>query len=265
MDSGKPEPTVDQRLKPFRWPAVAVCLSLIALLAFLAFLWFTKRVYHETLADAGKAGEFVARGALTIAEKFMHGRITQTFTAALPELVSAGSGNLELALLQETETFRAEDQKSILWDTVYLGKTVSEIRVPVTYRYHVRLNDPWKLEVSGQTCLVLAPVVRPSLPPAIHTEGLEKKSAAGWARFNAQEQMDALERSITPTLNRYAADPRRMSLLREQCRKAVAEFVRNWLLKEDQWRTDRFRAIRVIFADETELQPESSSPTLELR
>jgi len=45
----------------------------------------------------------------------------------------------------------------------------------------------------------------------------------------------------------------------------VAEFVKTWLLKEDHWRTDRFRTIKVIFADETNAVPEQVLPTIQLK
>ena len=54
-------------------------------------------------------------------------------------------------------------------------------------------------------------------------------------------------------------------LAREPCRKTVAEFVKTWLLKEDHWRTDRFRTIKVIFADETNAVPEQVLPTIQLK
>ena len=155
--------------------------------------------------------------------------------------------------------------KTVAWDWVYLGTTVSEIKVPVTYRYHLRLSDPWKLDVSGQTCIVVAPRFRASQPPAIHTDGMEKKSERGWLRFNQADEMSALEKSITPTLKLYARDRRHMDVVREECRKTVAQFVKDWLLKEKQWRTDRFHAIKVVFADEAEGDVESMEPTIELQ
>ena len=264
----KPE-TPSQRpnhvLTVFRWPLVVVIVALMALFGFLAFLWVTKRTYDETLARGGQAGDYALQKAESIAEKFMGGTITKTFVAAIPEISSTGAGNLELATSDQTEMFRAEDEKSIFWDKLYLGKTVSEIRVPVTYRYHLRLSDPWQLDVIGQTCIVFAPRFRPSLPPAIHTDGMEKKAEAGWGRFNAREQMTDLEKSITPTLNQYAKDGKHAALAREECRKTVAEFVKTWLLKEEHWRTDRFRTIKVIFADETNAIPEQVLPTIQLK
>ncbi len=265
MTPETPSPRPNHVLTPFRWPLVIVALGLLALFAFLAFLWVTKRTYDETLARGGRAGEYAAQKAEAIAQKFMSGNITKTFLAAIPEISATGAGNLELATSHQTETFRAEDEKSIFWDKLYLGKTVSEIRVPVTYRYHLRLSEPWRLDVSGQTCIVIAPLVRPSLPPAIHTDKMEKKSEAGWGRFNAREQMAELEKNITPTLSQYADDGRHLTLVREQCRQTVAEFVRTWLLKEDHWRTDRFHAIKVIFADETNTVPEQVALTIQLK
>ncbi len=260
-----PPPRPNHVLATYRWPLVFVVLGLLALFAFLASLWVMKRTYDQTLAQGGKAGEYAAQKAEAIAEKFLSGNITRTFVAAIPEISAAGAGNLELATSGQTEVFRAEDEKSVFWDKVYLGKTVSEIRVPVTYRYHLRLSDPWRLDVSGQTCIVVAPVIRPSLPPAIHTDKMEKKSDAGWGRFNAREQMTDLEKSITPTLTGYAADEKHLAFVREQCRKTVAEFVKTWLLKEDHWRSDRFHAIKVIFADETNAVPEQVVPAIQLK
>src|SRR5438552_9162630 len=223
-----PPPRPSHVLTTYRWPLVVIILALLALFAFLAFLWITKRTYDETLARGGRAGEYAVQKAEAVAEKFLRGNITRTFLAAIPEITSSGAGNLELATSDQTETFRAEDEKSIFWDKLYLGKTVSEIRVPVTYRYHLRLSDPWRLDVSGQTCIVVAPGIRPSLPPAIHTDKLEKKSDEGWGRFNAREQMADLEKGITPTLGTYAADARHLALVREHCRKTVAEFLSTW-------------------------------------
>jgi hypothetical protein len=260
-------PKIERRggAAPYRWPLAMVAVALIVLAAFLAFLWTARRAYETTLTEGGKAGRALASEAKAIAAKFASGTITKTFIAAIPEIAPTGMGNLELATARQVETFRAEDSRSVFWEKLYLGTTVSEIRVPVTYRYHLRLADPWKLEASGPTCLVIAPPIRPSLPPAIDTDQMEKRSEAGWARFNAQQQLDELEKSITPTLTQYAGDPRHLALAREQCRQTVAEFVKTWLLREQQWRNDRFHTIKVVFADETVPDPARVPPTLELK
>ena len=242
------------RWRPYRWPAVVVIVGLFLVALILALVGLGLKTLDRAADHAGQAGTAVMRQLGSIAEGFQAGRITQTFTASLPRLTASKGGRLELAKLEEVEIFRQEDERSLFWDTFSLGRTVSEIRVPVVYRYYLDLNDPWKIEVAGQTCLVTAPRIRPTLPPSILTDGMEKRSEAGWARFNAQAQLDALERSITPTLNRYAGDPHRIALVREPARRTVAEFIRTWLLREDHWRSDRFRVIKVVFADETALE-----------
>ncbi len=211
------------------------------------------------------ATKMVLKHTSGLAEKFRQQHITETFTSALPTFARTPGGNLELATSTSTETLTRTDERTIAWDMVYLGKTVSEISVPVTYRYHVNLRDTWKLDVVGNTCVVRAPAIRPSLPPAIHTDKMQKRSDAGWARFDAKDQMAELERSLTPRLTRHAGDPRRLALVREECRKTVAEFVRDWLLREDHWRNDRFTSIKVIFADETDVKPELAPVIINLR
>jgi hypothetical protein len=200
-----------------------------------------------------------------VASRFSQGTITEAFTAALPLLARTPGGNLELASLEATETFSRSDQRTTAWGWINLGTTVTEIKVPVTYRYHLRLNEPWRLLASNSVCVVYAPPIRTTRPPAIHTDRLEKKSDEGWLRFNAKEQMEELERNITPTLNVIARDPRHIALVREECRKTVAEFVRTWLLRENQWSADRFHSIKVIFPEEKDMNPDQVAPVITLK
>ena len=242
----------------YRWPVTLVAFGILALCAYLGTLHFGR----ETLELAGEQAQRLAGKAEDIAGRFVQGDITSTFLTHIPSVDSAGGGRLELATLESTETFRQENIKTIAWDYMSLGTTVTEIEVPVTYRYHILLSDPWKLEVSEKTCLVLAPRIRPTQPPAIHTDKMKRRSNGGWLRFNREEQQEKLERSITPRLRLFALDPLRVQLVRDECRRTVARFVRDWLLKEDQWHQDRFTSIKVVFSDE--VLDQSEIPTLTL-
>ena len=102
--------------------------------------------------------------------------------------------------------------------------------MPATYRYFVKLDDPWEIETQGAVCTVKAPRLRTMLPPAIHTHRMEKRMESGWARFNVDEQLANLEQQLTPTLVQYAEDDALMVLVRDQARKSLARFVRHWLL-----------------------------------
>lgn len=239
---------------------------MVVMLGLLAYL-----IVHQigqTAREGGRAATGLVRelgsGVVDIAAAFQSGTITTTFVAAIPSFTPDTGVKLELASFRATEILRSTDERWVAWDLISLGTTVTEIRVPVTYRYHLRLDEPWQLEVEGQNCVVRAPRIRPNLPPAIDTGGMEKFSDRGWLRFNEDEQMEGLERSLTNVLSERASDRAHLEMVRERCRLEVAEFVRSWLLVEDHWREDRFRSVTVIFADETEDRTTTLNPTLVL-
>lgn len=246
-------------LRLLRWPLVVLALAALVVLGV--------RELRRTAAEGGRAAADTVRAAgeraADIAARFKTGTITTTFVSAIPRLVPDGGTKLELAAFEAVETISRTDDRRVFFDLVPLGSTVSEIRVPVTYRYHLRLDEPWRLTVTDGACVVHAPAIRPSLPPAIHTDRMEKRSESGWLRFDEDEQMAALERSLTPTLSERASDPDHLELVRERCRLRVAEFVRSWLLLEDQWGPGRFTSVRVVFADEEAADAGVLPPTVE--
>ena len=86
-------------------------------------------------------------------------------------------------------------------------------------------------------------------------------SVRGWARSSPEPMLEDLKRQLTPRLTALANDPRRLNLVRDTCRKSVAEFVRFWLERERQWGQSGFTRIQVKFGDETAL-PSSSTEKL---
>ena len=64
---------------------------------------------------------------------------------------------------------------------------------------------------------------------------MEQYTRTGWARFNKEENLEALQRSMTPTL---------------AARKTIAEFITIWLLKETEWKRDPAHKVVVLFPDE---------------
>lgn len=189
--------------------------------------------------------------------KFTNETITQQFVASLPELTP--ELNLELATAKQVETFTQTEECHSLWGLLDLGTNTAQISVPVTYRYHVQLREVWKLEIHGDRVIVHAPALRAAVPPAIHTAEMQRLSQRGWARFAPNDLLLELERQLTPTLTKFANDPRRLNLVRDTCRRTVAEFVRLWLERERQWGRAGFTEIQVQFADEVALPP---APTL---
>lgn len=202
--------------------------------------------------------------SITIIDDFQQANITKTFIKTLPKVADTSGGQLEVATLGNTKIFKRINTRTILWDKFSLGANVTEIKVPATFRYHVKLSEPWKLEVRDQQCFVISPMIQPTTPVSIHTDGMEKFSDRGWARFDKEDQPDALMKSIAPRLTSHASSDSHVNLVREHARKTVAEFIRQWLMKEGHWREDRFRSITVIFADEAASDDLPAKPTLTL-
>ncbi len=233
------EPNPAPAPAPRRGPG---CFTLLAL-TFLALV-IIGGVAVWKMVDAGF-------GMKWLAEHFQKQTLTESFRENVKRIASTNGDVLELATLDTEETVTKYDTKTWFNDAVYLGTTVAEIRAMVVYRYHLKLSDDWKLTVENGRCVVIAPSIRPSLPPAIRTETMEKKSEAGWLRFNAAENMAELEKGLTPMLERRAAVPGKIRHVREASRLSVAKFVQHWVLKEQkEHEQGGIHEIVVIFPDE---------------
>ena len=169
-------------------------------------------------------------------------------TVSLPLVSRTPGGLLEVATVSTTELFEKKSMLTIAG--LNRGTTVSQIRVPAVYRYQVRLAADWRAYVSDGRLLVIAPALTPSLPVAIDTGRMEMQTTAGWARANAQENLQALHREISAALELKAKSPQYVDVQREQARKTVAEFVSKWLLEQERWKTLRPDQVKVYFADE---------------
>ncbi len=221
-----------------RWAALTLLAAMLigGVLAW-KFIEESARVVHA-------AGDWLHR----LGDGLQSRSVEETFREIVTRVISTEGEVLELATIETVETFTRSDSRSLFGDLLYLGTTVSEIRVPVVYRYHLRLSEEWRIEIRDRQCRVLAPPPRPSLPPAIRTEGMEKKSASGWLRFNAAANLAQLEKDLTPRLEQRAADKRHLDLAREANRQSVAAFVRQWMLQERPATEDL--QVHVVFPDE---------------
>ena len=181
---------------------------------------------------------------------FTAANLTDRFISAIPELTQ--ELNLELATAIFNETFTRKSDLTTCWGLVDLGTSIVQVQLPVTYRYHLCLRDPWHLELRERRLVVHAPGIRPSLPPAIHTNQLQSLTVRGWGRGSTSTLLAELQQSLTPTLNQCAGDNRHLALVQPQCRASVTEFVQLWLEREGQ--AGRITDIRVVFHDETPKQ-----------
>ena len=164
------------------------------------------------------------------------------------EVIRTPGGLLQVSSIKSPETFQATTDHTLFG--IDIGQTVTQIRVPAVFNYHVELAPEWRVTVTSDTVLVIAPAVKPTLPVAIDTARLEKFSSGTWSLFTGTRELDLLQRSITQTLAVKAATPSYLNFQREAARRTVQEFVAKWLVTQDRYRAQAPRAIRVFFADE---------------
>ena len=159
------------------------------------------------------------------------------------------TGQLDVSTVTSAQEGFSRSDPLRFWD-IDLGTTVSEIRVRAIFRYHVPL-DPrgWHVKRVGDQYRVIVPAVRPTLPVAIDTATLEKKTESGWLRFNKAENLEALEREMTKQLEKRASEPRYIELQRPKAREAATEFVTSWMVTKEKWNVKPSQ-VRVFFADE---------------
>jgi hypothetical protein len=169
-------------------------------------------------------------------------------TVTGPLVFQTPGGLLEVSAVNTTESF---EKRSILTVAgVPLGTTVSQIQVPVTYRYKVELAKNWQTHTRGGRLLVIAPAVTPSLPVGIDTSKVRMQTSSGWARFDKQANLDALLREVSPDLAALSMSSRYIELQREQARKTVTEFAVKWLITQERWKSITPSQVKVYFADE---------------
>ncbi len=164
------------------------------------------------------------------------------------EVIRTPGGLLQVSTIRSPETFQATTDHMLLG--LDLGQTVTQIRVPAIFNYHVELAPEWRVTVTGDTVLVIAPAVAPTLPVAIDTARLEKFASGTWSLFTGERELDLLQRSITQTLAVKASTPSYIQFQREAARRTVQEFVRKWLLTQQRYQAHAPREVRVFFSDE---------------
>ena len=161
-------------------------------------------------------------------------------------------GTLEIARIKSYEGLtRTDPGVGFFWGLVDTGTTVSEIDVATLYRYHIEMAKEWPMLCTPTTCVVHAGRVLPTLPPAIYSDEMRKRTASGWARFNKNENLAQLEKSMTAELAKRATSPRNMAAATSAGRRTVAEFVEAWLLKSHAAKGQPLPKVVVLFPGET--------------
>lgn len=196
-----------------------------------------------------------------------HEAIEKEFIAGIPTIFRTPGGNLELVAFKATESIMSSDTVKlpyVNWNIPGATTTVV-IRVPVIYRYHVRVLDKWEIDVADNNCTIYAPELQPTLPPAIQLEAMEISTFEGPLAWDGDEQQEKLLKGLAPLLEANATDSTKMKLIREEARKTVAEFVQVWLLQRGDWGEKKIDNIKVIFREEVVIDPHSKMPSGETK
>lgn len=125
---------------------------------------------------------------------------------------------------------------------------MSQIQVPVVYRYYIEMAKEWPIDVDGNTLMVKAGEIKTLLPVAFDTRTMEKYTTSGWARFNKMENLDKLEHAISPLLEARAIAYKKLTV--EAARKSVTDFVTTWLAKKHPLTNGKKLRVQVLFPGE---------------
>ena len=235
---------------------VFLTLVVAGLMVYFSWLWMAKRAV-DSAKEVG----------IEIAEVFRPDLVITTFNEWRELKVTASGGNiLEIATAESSEHFTRTTNMAMFGKVLPLTTTISEITIPATYRFHIDLNESWNISPDGNRLLVRAPAVKPSLPVAFDTGGVQKKTTTGWVRWDTAGDMEALEKEITGKLAERAGQPETLAKIRDEGRIAVAQFVRKWLIEQEAWAEGKFDEIVVVFDGELneEVPLSTVPPTLSL-
>lgn len=236
------------------------CFGMIAVCTLILMIGAVS-VYYLTAQGIWKLGQ----GLVNISENFLNENITQTFIAA--HMDAKSSNKLETATAEVRETF-TDTRNWKVFDMNVAGSSIdTTLNVNATYRYHVTLDGCWELSQVGSTCVVVAPPVTPTLPVAFDSGKQEWNiKTSSWLRsFDSNAGRRRLETTITGKLEQRASSEEALQKAREPSRQSIANFIKNWLNSEEQWRQGGFTEIKVLFPDEAEtIHPDQLPATLVL-
>lgn len=206
---------------------------------------------------------YISNNVIAFMEKMPKGLFSSTVhtqtSSILLEIGRTHGDVLEVASpLKTVELFSKTDTRTAAWGWVSLGTAASEIKVPATYRFHVKLSELQHARVQNRVLIVMAPQIHPTLPVAFDSTGMEKKSSGDWLRFDTADQLTALEKNITPALTARAQE--HVLNIREQARKDLEEFVQKWVVETNPAYRNDISAVKVVFPGENPASVKAELP-----
>jgi hypothetical protein len=227
------------------WPLVAAFLGVIVVLVVVALWLLQKIVALPGTAAAGSVAvvKEIGHQAMTIAQAFSRRDIRQEFLSS--SVTVGGTTRLQVATLQEHETFRRKESDSVAWGLVALPDIVVQADVPVEYTYYLDFDGPWEFARENVEVVVHAPPIMANAPSPDISK-LTFYSLEGHVWQDDKAVRERLQGSLDVALRARAAE--HVLLVREIARRQTAGFVEKWLA--DSFSDGRAFHVKVVFPDE---------------
>lgn len=224
-------------MKYIFWTFLIIVIA--AVVAFYGFLHFT-----------GKNMSMGKEALMEMFNTYRPQKVIQSFFEYRDLKVEGNEGNiLEVATGEEIVDMTQQDEVQVLGKIIPGVKATSRISVPATFRYHIDLKGNWEMIEDGNRLHVIAPPLQPSLPVAFDTSKMTKNNE-GIMKFVIGDNMVALERTITPSLEKRAKDKEQIKRFHDEARQSIAKFLHTWLVGEGQWDQGKIEQIIVYFDGE---------------
>ncbi|EDY20930.1 hypothetical protein CfE428DRAFT_1223 [Chthoniobacter flavus Ellin428] len=238
-----PDTSISPSSARHAWPRVILCLGLAAI---GAGVWAWQSIATLPLAALDKGTAMVkeiGHQAATVAHAFRERNVREEFLSSAATLT--GTRRLQVATLQEHETFRRKESNSLAWGLIPLPSIVVQADVPVEYGYYLDFDGPWEFQQQDGAVTVYPPVLVPSTP-ASDISKLTFYTIEGHVWQDDKAVRNRLLATLTPALHRRAVE--HIPMVKEIARQQVQIFVGKWLTAS--FSDGHEFHVKVVFPDE---------------
>ncbi len=227
------------------WPW-AIALLVLTAMILGAGLWVFHKVASAPAATLDRGVALVkelGQQAATVAQGFQQQTVREEFLSSSVKLT--GLTRLQVATLEEHETFRRKESDSLAWGLIPLPAIVVQADVPVEYSYYLDFNGSWEFSQADGVVTAYPPPIQPNTPAADISK-LTFYTLSGHVWQDDKAVRERLQGTLTPILRTRAAE--HVPLVREIARRQVQTFVEKWLA--DSFSDGREFHVKVLFPEE---------------
>ena len=228
----------------------------LAAMILCAGLWLFHKIASAPAATLDRGVTLVkevGQQASTVAKGFQRQTVREEFLSSSIKLT--GFTRLQVATLDEHETFRRKESNSLAWGLISLPAIVVQADVPVEYGYYLDLNGTWDFAQADGSVTAYPPPIQPSTPAA-DVSRLTFYTLEGHVWQDDKAVRERLQGTLTPALRARATE--HIPLVREIARRQVQLFVEKWLA--DTFSDGHQFQVKVLFPEERPPQATTETP-----